>query len=84
MYQLLKSEMLLINKVMVSQGYLLKNAQEIHQVGMNPKLEIMIQTVHAMGIRCLDREHKKWVTKHCHSLQITCLMLPKDGSRQGA
>ena len=51
---------------------------------MNPKLKVMIQTVHAVGLRCLDWEHEQWVTKHCHSLQITRLMLPKDESRQGA
>lgn len=51
---------------------------------MNLKPEVMIQTVPAVGIRCLGQKHKKWITKHCYILQITCLMLPKDGSRQGA
>lgn len=44
----------------------------------------MIETMCTVGIRCLGQEHEKWVTKHCHILQITLLMFAKDGSRQGA
>lgn len=51
---------------------------------MDPELEIMVRTVHAGGIRRLSQEHKKWVNKHFHRVQIIHLMFPKDGSRQGA